>query len=65
VIRRLNETLTAVIRTREVTERLAGLGADASTSTPEEFAQLIRVELAKWSRAVKASGVRMQKCEKH
>lgn len=60
VIRRLNETIMPVLKTREVTERLASFGADVSTSTPQEFRDLIKTELVKWSRAVKASGVQMQ-----
>lgn len=60
VVKRLNESLTAVLKTQEIKDRLAGLGADVATSTPEEFQQLIRVELAKWARAVKASGVKIQ-----
>ena len=60
MVKRLNESLTAVLKTQEIKDRLAGLGADVATSTPEEFQQLIRVELAKWARAVKASGVKMQ-----
>jgi tripartite-type tricarboxylate transporter receptor subunit TctC len=60
VVKRLNETLNAVLKTQEIRDRLAGFGADVATGTPEEFHQLIRVELAKWGRAVKASGVKMQ-----
>lgn len=59
-VKRLNETLSTVLKTHDVRDRLAGFGADATTSTPEEFQHLIRVELVKWARAVKASGVKMQ-----
>ncbi len=60
VIARLHGGLMPVLKRGEVIERLARLGADASTSTPQEFTALIRVELAKWARAVKAAGVEMQ-----
>ena len=59
VVKRLNETLNAVLKTPEMKDRLAGFGADVATSTPAEFQQLIRVELAKWERAVKAAGVKI------
>lgn len=49
-----------VLKTQEIKDRLAAFGADVATSTPNEFQQLIHVELAKWGRAVKASGVKMQ-----
>lgn len=60
VIKRLNETLNAVLNTQEMKDRLAALGADVTTSTPQEFQAIIRAELAKWGGAVKASGVKMQ-----
>ena len=60
VVKRLNETLNAVLKTQKIKDRLAAFGADVATGTPEEFRQLVRVELAKWGRAVKAAGVKMQ-----
>jgi tripartite-type tricarboxylate transporter receptor subunit TctC len=60
VIKRLNETLNTVLKTQEIKDRLAGFGADVSTGTPEDLRQIMRVELAKWARAVKASGVKAQ-----
>ena len=60
VVRRLNETLNSVLKTQEIKDRLAAFGADVATGTPEEFQHIVRTELAKWGRAVKASGVKMQ-----
>lgn len=41
----------------EVRERLAGLGADAVGSTPEQIAAWIKVETEKWTRVVKGAGL--------
>ncbi len=60
VVRRLNETLNSVLKTQEIKDRLAAFGADVATGTPEEFQHIVRTELAKWGRAVKASDVKMQ-----
>ena len=42
----------------DVRERLAGGGLDPVGSTPEEFSQFIRSEIAKWSRLAKEIGAR-------
>ncbi len=60
VVRRLNETLNSVLKTQEIKDRLAAFGADVATGTPDEFQHIVRTELAKWGRAVTASGVKMQ-----
>ena len=60
VVRRLNETLNSVLKTQEIKDRLAAFGADVATGTPDEFQHIVRTELAKWGRAVTASGVKIQ-----
>jgi tripartite-type tricarboxylate transporter receptor subunit TctC len=40
--------------------QLAALGIEPTSSTPEEFAALIRSELPKWARIVKASGAKVE-----
>jgi tripartite-type tricarboxylate transporter receptor subunit TctC len=59
-VKRLNETLNAVLKTQEIKDRLAAFGADVASGTPDEFQHIVRTELAKWGRAVKASGVKIQ-----
>ena len=39
-------------------ERISGLGFDIIASTPEQFAAQIKVEIAKWGKVIKASGVK-------
>ena len=41
-----------------VKERLAAEAAEASTSTPKEFAEFIKVEAARWSEVVKKSQIK-------
>jgi hypothetical protein len=39
---------------------MAGLGMEAAGSTPGEFAVLVRSDVAKWSRVVRESGIRVE-----
>ena len=41
---------------RQMADRLAGEGAEVTSSTPEEFASLIKNDMGKWARVVKQSG---------
>lgn len=41
----------------DIKERLAGDGAEPFSSTPNEFATLIKTEIVKWAEVVKKSGV--------
>ena len=59
IVTKLNTELVRILRLQEVKDRFANLGYDATSSTPEEFAQLIKTDLAKWQKVVKASGARV------
>lgn len=59
VIVRLNRAVVESVKAPEFNERLAGVGAHAVGSTPGEFADYIKKELATWSRVIKATGIRI------
>jgi tripartite-type tricarboxylate transporter receptor subunit TctC len=42
----------------ELKEKLEALATDPVTSTPEEFADLIRREIAKWAEVVREAGLK-------
>jgi tripartite-type tricarboxylate transporter receptor subunit TctC len=42
------------------TEKLAALGAEPVADTPDQFADYLRAEVAKWAQVVKASGVAVE-----
>jgi len=56
VVQRLNAELKAILALPDVRERLANLGADTLSSTPEKFAMCIRGDMVKWGRVIKVSG---------
>ena len=46
------------MRKEEIKERLAAMGADPMTGTPEECGEYIRKEIAKWGDVVRKAGLR-------
>lgn len=56
IVTKLNSEIVRILRLQEVRDRFASLGYDATSSTADEFAQLIKTDLAKWQKVVKASG---------
>jgi tripartite-type tricarboxylate transporter receptor subunit TctC len=44
----------------DVKERLAAMGTEPLTSTPEEFAAYIKREIAKWGDVIRKAGLRAE-----
>ena len=59
IVARLNGAMTAALRSAEMRDRLARMGADPAPGTPEQFSELLRSELAKYQQIVKFSGARV------
>jgi tripartite-type tricarboxylate transporter receptor subunit TctC len=58
IVVRLNAELTRMMQSAEMRERLAAMGIQPLSSTPERFAEFLRSEVAKWAAVVKESGAR-------
>jgi tripartite-type tricarboxylate transporter receptor subunit TctC len=58
-VQRVNNVVSRAMNTREQQDKLLDFGADVTTNTPEQFAVWIRAEMAKWAKAVKDSGARV------
>lgn len=56
VVAQLNAEIAKALESKEVQERLAGVGCEPFKSTPEQFAHLVRDDLPRWARIVKDSG---------
>jgi tripartite-type tricarboxylate transporter receptor subunit TctC len=41
----------------ETRERFASLGADPTPSTPQELAEFLRVDTARWAKVIKDAGI--------
>ena len=53
---KLNAEINRALETKEVKDRLTGLGLDTKSMSPNEFKQFMKAEVPKWARAVKDSG---------
>ena len=56
VVQKLNESLVRAIRSPEIRERMSAVGFEPLTSTPDEFARVIRTDRDRWGPIVKGSG---------
>ncbi len=59
VIRRLNEEVSKVLATKELRDAFFAQGIEPTSSSGEQFSALIVSETAKWARAIKASGAKL------
>jgi tripartite-type tricarboxylate transporter receptor subunit TctC len=59
VVARLNQALTDALRSPEMRDRLSRMGAVPAPMSSDEFAALVRSELAKYQSVVKFSGARV------
>jgi tripartite-type tricarboxylate transporter receptor subunit TctC len=57
IVGKLNDEIVRMIRMPEVQARIRREGADPIGSTPEQFSERFKNEVAKWSKVVKASGL--------
>lgn len=57
IIARLNTEINAILKLPDVAEKLQGLGAIIVGSTPEEFDQYVKDEIAKWGKFARDNNV--------
>ena len=58
IINRLNLELNKVVTTPDVRERLTTAGVEPITSTPEQFANFIKSETARYAKVIKDAGIK-------
>jgi tripartite-type tricarboxylate transporter receptor subunit TctC len=60
VVNRINADVAKVLNTPDIKERIAAQGVVVTTGTPEQLATLLKSEIVKWAKVVKASGVTVE-----
>jgi tripartite-type tricarboxylate transporter receptor subunit TctC len=60
VIDKLHAEIAAILKTREVRERLERDGIEAVGSTPEQFGAHIRAEIDKWAKVVRDANIKLE-----
>jgi tripartite-type tricarboxylate transporter receptor subunit TctC len=57
VLDKVHADLTAVLRMPEIQQRLKDLVVEVAPTSPQEFAQFMRAETARWARVIKAANI--------
>jgi tripartite-type tricarboxylate transporter receptor subunit TctC len=60
IVNQLGDVFARVIKSPEVAEQYRVGGTDAVGNTPAEFAAFVKSEQTKWSRLIRAAGVRLE-----
>ena len=60
IVNKVNAEVVRVLALRDVVERLSAAGVEIQTSTPKEWGDFVKSEIAKWSKVVKEAGVKVE-----
>jgi tripartite-type tricarboxylate transporter receptor subunit TctC len=58
IVAKINAEVVRALKTQEFHERFSAMGAEATSSTPEDLATYIRTEMEKMRKAIQATGAR-------
>ena len=59
VINQLGEEISRIVKSSEIRERMQLQGVETKTASPDEFANLIRADIEKLGKVVKAAGIKV------
>ena len=59
IVKRLNAEIVRIINAPDVRQKLVDMGAEPAPNTPEEFAAMVKAEVAKWADVVRKSGAKV------
>jgi tripartite-type tricarboxylate transporter receptor subunit TctC len=60
IVDKLNGAINAAMTSPQMKERLQSQGADPLSGTPQQLGELVKSELAKYAKIVKAAGIRIE-----
>lgn len=60
IIERLHAESVKAAASPDLRSRLAAMGAEAATSTPEQTGELMRAEYARWGRVIREAGIKAE-----
>jgi tripartite-type tricarboxylate transporter receptor subunit TctC len=60
IVRKLNADINRILQTPDVRERLTALGTEPTGGTPEQFAEVIKADTARWAKVVSDAGIRIE-----
>ena len=60
VVTKLNAQVVKILGTQDVKDRLLAQGGVATAGTPEQLAEQIKADIAKWGKVARTAGVRIE-----
>jgi tripartite-type tricarboxylate transporter receptor subunit TctC len=57
IVRKINEDVAHILRTKEMIDFLAAQGAEPLITSPEAFLKILEADVVKWDKVVKSAGV--------
>ena len=57
IVRKINEDVASILRTKEMIDFLAAQGAEPLMTSPEEFLKILEADVVTWAKVVKSAGV--------
>ena len=60
IVRRVHAETTKVLKSPEIAEQLAALGADPIGSSPQELAKFLQTEIARWTKLIQQANIRAE-----
>jgi tripartite-type tricarboxylate transporter receptor subunit TctC len=57
IVRKINEDVANILRTKEMIDFLAAQGAEPLITSPEAFLKILEADVVKWAEVVKSAGV--------
>jgi len=60
LVARLNREIVKIMQAPDTREKFSQQGIEPETSTPEQFAQLIREEYARWTKVIRTVGIKLE-----
>ncbi|MSP97593.1 MAG: tripartite tricarboxylate transporter substrate binding protein, partial [Betaproteobacteria bacterium] len=59
-VTKLNQEIGRIMKMPDVQNKIEALGADATTSTPGEFTELLRSDIERWAKIIPLLGIQLE-----
>jgi tripartite-type tricarboxylate transporter receptor subunit TctC len=60
ILSRLNDALVKIIKEKDIVDKFFAVGAEARTTSPEEFKKYLAAEHARWAKVIKEANIKVQ-----